>query len=174
MENIISKFSTPKYLASLFVLFIVFNTLIFPQFSFEYKGYSLQVLDLRFAYNKSEVMNLFTKLGEEGRTTYMIVECTADLVYPFIYTFLLAGLLFRFSRNSAFQNIIYFPFFVLGFDLLENINIIYMLDSYPEVSSSNVDIGAFFTKMKWILVFLNIVSIIALFGLQQFSKLKSR
>jgi hypothetical protein len=174
MEKIISKISNPKILITLFALFIVFNTLIFPQFSPEYKGQSLHVLDLRFAYNKAEVMNLFTKLGDEGRKTYMIIELTADLIYPIIYTLLLVGLLFRFSKDSVFENIMYFPFLILFFDYLENFNIVYMLNSYPEISSLHVDIGAFFTKLKWIMVFLSVLFVFVLFGTQQYFRNKQK
>jgi len=48
-------------------------------------GYRSKILDVRFGYSPSDVVQLFEELRDNGRKLNAITEISLDLIFPFIY-----------------------------------------------------------------------------------------
>jgi len=93
-------------------------------------------LDLMFFYTPAQAFEMIEKYGMDGRSVYMKIELTADIIYPIIYTLfygLLISWLFQrgFKSNSPMQKLNTMPVGAWFFDLLENVGIVSMLLMYP-------------------------------------------
>lgn len=97
---------------------------------------------------------MIDKYGDAGRSLYMKIELTADIIYPIIYTLfygLLISWLFQraFSSDSKLQKWNVMPVGAWFFDLLENIGIVSMLSMYPAKPAIMAWITMLFGSLKW-------------------------
>ncbi len=96
---------------------------------------------------------LLDSLGPEGRSLYLSHQIPIDMVYPFLFaicfSFLLSYQLRRaFKQSSWIQWMSLVPLAAGFFDYLENIGIIVMLKSYPDVSDGWIQMTCAFTVTK--------------------------
>ncbi len=113
-----------------------------PLFDMSPGGYS-------FAY----AATLLAAIGESGRQLYLSRQLPLDFVYPGLvavtYTLLLIWL---FKQSFAAKSPIFYLAFVAAFagffDYLENIGIILMLRSYPDLSATTVALASISTILK--------------------------
>ena len=63
---------------------------------------SVMPLDLMFFYTPAQAFEMMDKYGEAGRSIYLRIELTADIIYPIIYT-LFFGLLLSWLFQRAFK-----------------------------------------------------------------------
>ncbi|GAP06715.1 hypothetical protein ATHL_01572 [Anaerolinea thermolimosa] len=119
-----------RNLIIIFMVIIPFNILIFPILSENFRSVSgnLQTLDVQFGYSPEDALNFIQRLGETARHFYLLIEWTADLFYPIIYSSLftlLLGLLFKAvhlqDKLTGLRYLIVLPVFMMGFDYSENI-----------------------------------------------------
>lgn len=134
---------------------------LFPLYETEYEGKLLNPLDLRLGYTYNDVMDLFTKMGETGRTDYIFSAQVIDSVYPWMYGMLLilAIALFSkkvFSENSPLKYLSFLPLLIISVDYAENYNTVSFLKQFPEISEAAVTTASFVTTTKWILVGISI------------------
>lgn len=104
-------------------------------------------------YSYSQAIELLTALGIEGRNTYLSIQLPLDFIYPGLFAVsysLLITWVFKhyLSKNSKFYLIAFIPIIAGLFDYLENISIIVMLNSYPNISVNLVNISSAFTIVK--------------------------
>jgi len=114
-------------------------------------------LDLLFFYTPDKAYSLISAYGEPGRGFYRNFELTIDILYPVVYALFLSLLiswLFQrgFSPESPIQRMNVAPLGAWGFDLLENLGIVWMLETYPSASASLAWTTALCTMGKWIFV----------------------
>jgi hypothetical protein len=129
---------------------------------------SVTPLDLMFFYTPDKAFDMIEKYGEAGRSLYMKVELTADIIYPIIYTLfygLLLSWLFQraFKPESKMQKLNAMPVGAWFFDLLENVGIVSMLSLYPSQPSALAWLTMVFGSLKWLFAFASIG--LVLFGL---------
>jgi len=128
-------------------------------------------------YSYQHAMSLLEELGNEGRQIYLSRQLPLDFVYPGFfavsYTLLLIWL---FSKSFAGTSKIFYLAFIpaLGglFDYLENIYIIRMIDSFPDLSTRLVQTASTFTLLKS--VFTTIFFFILFAGFAAFAFTKNR
>ena len=104
-------------------------------------------------YSYQHAMSLLEELGNEGRQIYISLQLPLDFVYPGLfavsYTLLLIWL---FAKSIKDTSRIYYLAFIpaLGglFDYLENVYIIRMINSFPDLSPRLVQIASTFTLLK--------------------------
>ena len=104
-------------------------------------------------YSYSQAISLLEELGDEGREIYLSRQLPLDFVYPGLfaisYTLLLIWL---FSKGIKDTSKIFYLAFIpaLGglFDYLENIYIIRMINSFPDLSPRLVQVASTFTLLK--------------------------
>lgn len=115
---------------------------------------SVMPLDLMFFYTPEKAFEMMEKYGEEGRSIYMRIELTADLIYPIIYTLffgLLISWLFQrgFNPESPMQKWNVMPMGAWFFDLLENLGIVAMLSMYPAQPAMLAWLTMIVGSIKW-------------------------
>lgn len=149
--------------------FLVFVFYLIPKFSVYPFQENIKLLDLRFWYTHIDVFHLFSQLGANGRDAYRFFIIFIDMLYPLVYgfwfylslTFLLKKI---FLNNSKFLSLRFIPFGIVLFDYIENSNILYLLNTFPQISEVSVIIGAIASFSKWIsTIFTILILIIAIF-----------
>jgi hypothetical protein len=111
-------------------------------------------LDLMFFYTPTQAFEMIDKYGEAGRSIYLKIELTADIIYPIIYTLfygLLISWLFQraFRSDSRMQKWNIMPVGAWFFDLLENVGIVSMLAVYPSKPAILAWLTMLFGSLKW-------------------------
>lgn len=114
----------------------------------------LPLFDLSpFGYSYEHAHQLLNQLGGEGRDLYLSLQLPADFIYPGLfaitYALIFVWLLKKLIQPSSklFYGALV-PIFAGLFDYLENIFIIKMINSYPNLDSSMVSIASTFTLLK--------------------------
>lgn len=142
--NSFLKNSQNKVLAILGVLILVFNLWLLPL------GTEGKIpLDLKFGYDKKEAFEVLEELGAAILPKYRFGLLVTDMIYPFVYGGFLGLLLLRVWNKRW---ILVLPVLVMGFDVAENFSILTLVDTFPELSDSDVSRASFFSSAKWLMV----------------------
>ena len=159
MESLIrfmQKYSTGKVILVLFALTMtVYLTMLsysipaVTAFAPELPIFDLSPAGYSFAY-ASELLNA---LGAEGRDIYLSTQLPIDFIYPGLfsitYSLLLVWLFGKtFSGNSKIYYFALVPFLAGMFDYAENVFIIKMINSFPELQVTTVKIASTLTILK--------------------------
>lgn len=115
---------------------------------------SVMPLDLMFFYTPGQAFEMMDQYGEAGRSIYLRIELTADIIYPIIYTLffgLLLSWLFQraFRPDNKIQKWNVMPVGAWLFDMLENAGIISMLTMYPSKPEFVAWLTMLFGSLKW-------------------------
>ena len=127
-------------------------------------------------YTPEYAASLLAALGAEGRATYLTLQLPLDFLYPGLFAITYSLLLtWLFSKAAvADSKIFYFslvPILTGLFDYIENGFIVLLLRSYPDISSSIVELASFFTLLKS--GFSTVFFILLFWGLVRFIKKKN-
>ena len=159
MEVLISfmqKHSTGKVIVLLFVLTMaVYLTML----SYSIPAVTvfapqLPIFDLSpFGYSFNYANELLDTLGPEGRNLYLSTQLPLDFIYPGLFSITYSLLLvWLFGKTfNAGSKIYYFalvPFFAGIFDYAENVFIIKMINSFPDLQVATVKTASTFTILK--------------------------
>jgi len=104
-------------------------------------------------YSMDYAVNLLHGIGEEGRRTYIYHQLPVDFIYPGLFGFTYALMLIwalgkSVKRYSRIFIVAFIPIAAGTFDYFENIGIICMLVSFPDLSPTIVSVSSFFTILK--------------------------
>jgi len=104
-------------------------------------------------YSYAYAIELLGALGIEGRNLYLYQQLPMDFIYPGLFAVsccLLLSWLFvkSLNSNSKMFYLCFVPAAAGLFDYLENIGIVRMLLSYPNVAESLVSITSYLTILK--------------------------
>ncbi len=150
------KHSTGRTVSVLFALTMaVYLTMLLytipavTAFAPEFPIFDLSPSGYLFSYANE----LLDKLGNEGRNIYLHRQLPLDFIYPglFAVTYsLLLVWLFRkyFNMNSKVYYLGFVPILAGVFDYLENIFIIKMINSFPDLQMNTVKIASTLTILK--------------------------
>ena len=127
----------------------------------EAAGQEVEPLDMRSSYSHDEVVALFEILATEGRNVYTTVVGRIDMLYPLLYGSLfilvLAWLLKKvLPHRSRWMLLSFFPLVGMLFDYLENIHILKLLDTFPDLDSNTVALTERFTLLKHAFLFASV------------------
>lgn len=145
----------------------------------QYTG-GMDLLDMMpGGYNVDYVMTLFNKLGEAGRNTYHYRQIPADMIYPLLfamaYPLLLGYIINKLGKfESRLYYLCYIPMLSGLFDYLENIGIIFMLRSYPDISKGLIQTTSIFSVCKSVMTSIFFVTLIVLLVILLFTKKQRR
>ena len=106
------------------------------------------MLDVKPGYTYPEAVAALQSYGEQGRRVYAWSSATLDTLLPAVYASLLAGLVYRFRPTERLWTLACLPIGAGVLDLCENIQIIFLLVLYPEVSAPQVASASLFTLSK--------------------------
>ncbi len=154
--NGVQKYSTGKIVSVMFVLTMIVYVLMLTYsipavsaFAPELPLFDLSPAGYTFAYANE----LLGTLGAEGRQLYLTTQLPLDFIYPGLFAItysLLLVWLFRktFKANSKIYYVALVPFLAGIFDYMENLFIIKMINSFPNLQESTVEIANAFTILK--------------------------
>jgi len=159
MKNIIAHiqiFATGKTVLGFFIpaMTIYFIMLLHTipqvmQYAPEMKLFDMSPTGYSFLY----AVELLNTLGVEGRGSYLYQQLPLDFIYPGLFAVsccLLLTWLFSKSlnKNSKMFYLCFVPVAAGLFDYLENISIVNMLISYPNIAEFHVSIASNLTILK--------------------------
>ncbi len=138
-------------------------------------GYSggLPILDLMpLGYDMEYVNTLFDTLGEEGRSAYLYRQLPVDMVYPLFfaisYSLLMAFVIKGLGKmDSGWFYLCLLPVFGALGDYAENIGIIRLLQSYPDLNENLLAFtraASVLKSMTTTVFFLTLIVAVALLG----------
>lgn len=140
----------------------------------------LPIFDLSpFGYSFTYANELLDTLGIDGRNLYLSTQLPLDFIYPGLfsitYSLLLVWLLgkIKCNVNSKIYYLAFVPFLAGIFDYIENVFIIKMINSFPELQITTVKIASLFTLLKSSFTMLFFVLLIAGFALLLKQKVSS-
>ena len=123
--------------------------------------------DLSLYYSTEDLYRMAENYGAEGRSEYIRMRFTFDLVFPLIYGgFLFSGIGWLFNserQESRIWMINRLPLFGVLFDYFENIASSIVMWRYPERTPILDTAATIFTPVKWIII--SICFILILVGL---------
>lgn len=173
--NFLKKLASGKVVVGFFIptMVVYLTMLLYTLPAVESFAQGKSLFDLSpTGYSYEYAVTLLEALGVEGRNVYLHLQLPMDFIYPGLFALSFSLLLtWVFSKGyAAHSKIFYFaviPFFGGLFDYLENICIIRMIKSYPNVPHELVNISSTFTIFKscftvtfFILLFMGIVKVI--------------
>ena len=176
MEVLISfmqKHSKGKVVASLFLLTMaVYLTMLFYSIpAVTAFAPQLPIFDLSpFGYSFTYATELLDTLGVEGRNLYLSTQLPLDFIYPGLfsitYSLLLVWLLGKiYNEDSKIYYLVFVPFLAGIFDYIENVFIIKMINSFPDIQIATVKVASLFTLLKSSFTMLFFVLLIVGFAL---------
>lgn len=111
-------------------------------------------IDLTVGYNPERTLQMVSAYGNDARDYYATGEMTVDVVYPLVYALFFGVILALLFRKKAYSPPLWanaLPFLMQGFDYLENISIIILLKSFPDVSKGVAIFCEIAKLIKWLL-----------------------
>ena len=167
--------SKKAVLLGLFALELLFMYAFHGLFSFSVEklqhlsgGYGIP--DTLFYYGFETLQTLFSHYGEAGKKVYFQLQAI-DMIYPLVYSTLLAALLYLQFNRSRLTWVIIIPHIAALFDYAENLSLRINLIRFPSMHPALADASGIFTCLKWSLVYLSILLLlIGLFNRLFFKK----
>jgi hypothetical protein len=127
-------------------------------------GHPITLIDLNVGASATDIDTLLDSYGPAGRTRYIRVATTADVVYPIAYTLffglLSSWLLRRYAPRYKRLNLLILGTFC--FDLLENTCIAILNSTFPHHSSAIAEVCTVSTYIKFGFLALVVLLIIGL------------
>lgn len=114
----------------------------------------MKLLDMMpTGYDWNYVNELFNTLGENGRKTYLTNQIPVDMFYPLLfglsYCLIFAYFLKKLGKlSSSFIYLCLLPIIGGIADYLENFGIIKMLNDYPDLTETAVNVTNTFSVLK--------------------------
>lgn len=136
----------------------------------------LDMMPTGFDFNY--VNELLQALGEMGRHTYLTNQIPVDMIYPLLfglsYSLLLAYFLKKLNKlKTPYTYLCLIPIIAGVADYFENIGIITLLKSYPDVTEIAVQTTNYFTLLKSIstsLFFIVLLIVLIILGIKTLTK----
>jgi hypothetical protein len=166
LSNFLIRIANWKSLVAFLALYVFFSGYILKNAEDkinELAGKTIGVIDLTFGFNPQKTLSMIADYGDAARAYYAKTEMTADVLYPIVYAFLfgiILSLLFR-KKTYAWVNVL--PFIDMLFDYAENINIVMLLNTFPEQSITIATLCEVFKMLKWLT--LGIIILLIIYGL---------
>ncbi|NRB41484.1 MAG: hypothetical protein HRU20_23935 [Pseudomonadales bacterium] len=159
MHKLITYFQRVSHGKTVILLFIITNLIYASMLMYSLPLVSsyapeLVLFDMSpMGYSYIQAIELLTSLGVDGRNAYLSVQLPLDFIYPGMfsvsYALLITWMLKQYlPKDSKLFFIAFVPFLAGGFDYLENISIIAMLVSFPDISENLVSSASVFTIVK--------------------------
>jgi len=141
------------------VVFLLFTALVLPAQTAREDTEIGEVgsPDLSFYYSAADLYEMAEAYGEAGRSEYIRVRFTFDLVWPLVYTlFLVTSISWvyarAFSEGSKWQLANLAPVLGMIFDYLENMATSLVMWRYPAQTAVVDWLAGIFTILKWVLI----------------------
>lgn len=148
------------------LIFILFLVLVLPQVA----EYSRAVLgsdrspDTSFIYSTEDLYAMAQGYGTDGRSYYIKLRYTFDLVWPLVYLFFLVTCLTMVFKSleirGSWKMVNLLPFGAVIFDLLENTATSIVMYRYPLRTPVFAELAPIFTFLKWSLIGASFIALV--------------
>jgi len=143
--------------------FIVFLTIILPEEASRNVAYFGEnpTPDGSFIYSASDLYNMASAYGEDGRRYYIRSRFTFDIVWPLAYGwFLWAGISYfgQATENLRFRYTLLLPVLAVLLDFMENSSASIVMFLYPDRAPVLSHLVPIFTFGKWTVIGLSFVA----------------
>jgi hypothetical protein len=132
------------YLFLIFIFILSPGVLILSNLLFE-ENFSP---DTSFFYQASEFYQTLSVIGQAGRSYYIIIRWTFDLLYPIVYGVFLTQILLKVKAQK--KHLLILPFVMVVFDYIENSIATLLVVIFPTELPIMVYILQAFSFLKWI------------------------
>lgn len=183
LTKFIEKNISGKKVLGLFILtnviYLFMLTVTIPK-TMEFSN-GMKLLDMMpTGYDLNYVSELFSALGENGRDTYLTNQIPVDMIYPLLfglsYCLLLGYFLKKLNKlKTPFLYLCLLPVIAGISDYFENIGIITMLNSYPDLTQALVSTTNIFSILKSISTsafFITLIIVLISLGLKAMNNKK--
>ncbi len=160
--ELIYKIATKRNLFIGLGFIVLVNAAVFPLVP-KWFGVSIsidKILDIQFGFDKYFVLSSLSSMGEKGREVYLLSTLVIDSIYAIIYGVTYTIFFIFIAKDTSQKRIVFFPFLISLFDLLENTGIVSLILNYPNISEMLVVFTSFANRLKWIFALLTIVLVI--------------
>lgn len=184
LTKFIEKNISGKKVLGLFILtnvvYVFMLTVTIPK-TMEFSN-GMKLLDMMpTGYDLNYVGELFSSLGENGRRAYLTNQIPVDMIYPLLfglsYCLLLGYFLKKLSKlNPPFLYLCLIPVIAGISDFFENIGIITLLNSYPDLTQITVNTTNIFSILKSIstsVFFITLIIVLISLGLTAMNRKKT-
>jgi len=160
-----------------YIVYAIMLVVTIPS-TMSYSG-GMKLLDMMpSGYDLDYVTKLFSSLGKEGRSVYLTNQIPVDMIYPFLFGLSSCLLIAYFLKKlkkliSPYIFLSLLPLVAGIADYLENLGIIAMLRSYPDLSQSSVSTTNVFSIVKSIstsLFFISLIIILIVVAIKSLKK----
>ncbi len=143
----------------------------------------MKLLDMMpTGYNFEYIQSLFSTLGENGREVYLFNQIPVDMVYPLLfaisYSLLMGYFLKKLNKfDSEYFYLCLLPIIAGVADYMENMGIIMMLKSYPDIAQFTATVTSVFSIIKSMatsIYFLALIITLIILGIKMIKKGKIR
>ncbi|MCV2402262.1 hypothetical protein OFY17_05100 [Marinomonas sp. C2222] len=152
----IQKCSSGKFVS---ILFILTMGIYVGMLSYTMPAVSVFAPDfllfdsLPSGYSFNYAYELLDSLGVDGRNVYLTTQLPLDFIYPGLFSITYSLMLIwlyskTLSRSFKAYYFALVPFLAGVFDYIENIFIIRMINSFPDLQLSTVKLASIFTVLK--------------------------
>lgn len=179
MSNQVQRNTNGKKILLLFIItnavYILMLTVTIPAVVSYSGGKKLPDM-MPTGYDLPYLQALFTALGMEGRNVYLFRQIPLDMFYPFLfaltYVLLFMWLLEKLGwQQSWLRYCALLPPLAGFFDYMENAGIIYMLHSYPDISTAIAVASSVCTQLKSVFTTLYFILLLIVLGWFTFHKI---
>lgn len=144
------------YIIRLLVILVLISALVIMrkiETGFLIYSNGANVLDMRFGYSASDVFQLFTTLGAGGRSIYvryLFDDFIFTVVFAIVQNYILKFTMGKAVLNSKWHVLLYIAYLRAFFDVIENIIILVLLNSFPSMLLSLITAASSVTRLKFI------------------------
>jgi hypothetical protein len=158
----VDRIASVPVLVVLTLLAVLFPLVLFPAHGVG----DLRPLDLYFFYSPDQVYAHLAALGAAGRSAYIGMALTSDMVFPVIYSMALSVTFMLVLRKllppaSRFRYLCLFPFLTAIADGCENLGLAVATRAFPERADAMVRCASSFTSLKWTLLAVTVLMLLA-------------
>lgn len=125
-----------------------------------------ELLDFQFGFSQEKAYEVLTHLGKEGRIFYSRMIWLLDFVFPLSYGIAafswIAYFLNKLPLNKLYSILLFLPLTAMLFDWLENVGILLLLSSFPDLSAGIVGLSSNAGLVKWIASAASLLTILIL------------
>ncbi|MFW5889433.1 MAG: hypothetical protein ACOCUD_03535 [Bacillota bacterium] len=145
------------------ILFILFMILVLPYINrlMQDNLGQLSSPDTMLFYSAETFYSLLLAYGEAGRSLYILLRWTFDLIYPIIYGLFFLSVLTQLMLHNHKINktILWIPLLAVVFDLLENTIATILMVNFPVRYNALVYILQIASALKWLMLLITIILI---------------
>ena len=135
--------------------FVLFLSLALPRVS----AYTTKTIggfdspDTSFLYSAEDMYTMANNYSDSGRSTYVFLRWTFDVIWPLVYTAFLVVWTVKLSvyvkGKNWIQSLYFLPILAMALDFLENMGASIVMFRYPATSGIIAHLTPIATLLKW-------------------------